>query len=1076
MTNGKLVILFSEEHQMTRQHPLPFRFALRSLFLFAVCSLPFAVAHAQSTTATLSGTVEDQNGAAIPGVTVTVVNKGTQLKREATTNQQGDFAIPLLPPGGYTVRAQGQGFAPTEFTSVVLNVGDQKALKIELKAGDINAQVRVNSEALLINESPAVATVIDRQFVSNLPLNGRSFQDLILLTPGVSTQSPSGRTAFGLGLTGEFSVNGQRTESNNYFVDGVSANVGTSTGQAVTFYAGASGSLPASTALGTTQALVSVDALQEFRVQSSTFSAEYGRLPGGQFTFVTKSGTDQLHGSGFEYYRNGALDAQDWFNNYFGMPQLDIRQHDFGGTLGGPVRIPRFYDGKHRTFFFFSYEGLRLVSPQPATATYVPDTALRVSAPGPLKQVLNAYPFPTSGGIADPVNGFAQYVGTWSNPSSLDSASIRLDHVVNSSLTLFFRFSRTTSDSATRATNPVPTVQTKSAYTMQTYTTGVSSILSRTLTNDFRLNYSSNVAIISNSITALGGSTPVDLGQLTSLRNNSQTSIFLRYGGYNSVLRQGSETGGQKQWNVVDTLNLSAGPNQFKFGVDYRRLTPFGIPVNPSATFRFTSRSGVMANTPLFSVLSVFGPAYPLYNNFSAFAQDDLRLSQRLNLSFGLRWEVNPAPDVTRGSKPYTIQGSDPATWSLAPQGTALWQTTWRNFAPRVGLAYVLRNGLGRETVVRGGAGLYFDTGQQLGSLGFSGAGFIANAALSSVPFPTLPAIPAIADPPKPFTYSGFGFDPHLQLPYTIQWNASIEQAMGTMQALTLSYVGSHGARLLAQNLYETPANPNARAFTFVRNRLTSDYNALEVQFLRRLSKGLSALGSYTWSHCLDYGSTDFDYEAQRGNCDFDIRHNLSAAISYDLPLVGRKGNAFQKALLSHWGFDGRFTARSAFPITLFGDTLVKPDGQDYYAGLNLVPGQPIYLYGDNCTAVLQSLGNLALGHGCPGNRAINPQAFSAVSSGLGNAPRNFARLFGAWQVNMAIQRDFVVHERLKLQFRIEAFNIFNHPNFGRVDPFFGSSTFGQATSTLANSLSGMNALYQQGGPRSMQFSAKILF
>ncbi|PYS56451.1 MAG: TonB-dependent receptor, partial [Acidobacteria bacterium] len=192
--------------------------------------------------------------------------------------------------------------------------------------------------------------------------------------------------------------------------------------------AGPSGSVPAATALGTTQALVSVDALQEFRVQSSSYSAEYGRNPGGQFAFETKSGTNQWHGSAFEYLRNGALDAQDWFSNYFGLRQPALRQNDFGGTLGGPLYLPRFgeggpsvYNGKNKAFFFFSYEGLRLVAPQAATVTFVPDAALRASAPAALQRVLNAFPLQSPNGIDDTANGVAQFIGSWSNPSSINS-------------------------------------------------------------------------------------------------------------------------------------------------------------------------------------------------------------------------------------------------------------------------------------------------------------------------------------------------------------------------------------------------------------------------------------------------------------------------------------------------------------------------------------------------------------------------------------------------------------------------------------------------------------------------------
>jgi len=241
-------------------------------------------------------------------------------------------------------------------------------------------------------------------------------------------------------------------------------------------------------------------------------------------------------------------------------------------------------------------------------------------------------------------------------------------------------------------------------------------------------------------------------------------------------------------------------------------------------------------------------------------------------------------------------------------------------------------------------------------------------------------------------------------------------------------------------------------------------------------------LVSYTWGHCLDYGSQNYFLAYQRGNCDFDIRQTLSTAFSYDLPSVGQNG--FVKAVLHDWGLDDRFTARSAFPVTLFGNQFLQPNGQFATGGLDLVQGQPVYLYGGNCASVLQGLGDLKPAQGCPGCRAINPNAFAQVpidpntgnSTSLGSAPRNFVRGFGAWQMDLAVRRDFQIHERLKLQFRTEAFNVFNHPNFGSVNPFFGQNTFGQFTGTLANSLGVLSPLYQMGGPRSMQFALKIIF
>jgi hypothetical protein len=605
---------------------------------------------------------------------------------------------------------------------------------------------------------------------------------------------------------------------------------------------------------------------------------------------------------------------------------------------------------------------------------------------------------------------------------------------------------------------------------MRTYTAGGTSLLSNRLSNDLRINYSSNENTSDQIINALGGSTPVNLAQLAGLNADSIPALIIFYDGYYIPLSQGSQSGAQRQWNLVDTTSLSVGRHQFKFGLDYRMLTPFAVPPPLSVAFAFSSESAVEANSAL-TTAEPIAPAYPLYKNFSAFAQDEWKVSKRLNVSLGLRWEVNPPPGVTQGLEPYTIDfvSSNPNTWTVAPQGTPLWQTTWFNFAPRLGAAYVLHRAPGWETVVRGGWGVFFDTGQQLGSYGFEGPGFFAFSTGPSS-FPALPAggIPSIVNPPAGYQGVVYGFDPHLQLPYTLQWNASIEQALGKSQALTASYVGSHGSRLLQFNQFSPANNPVAFFFGFGENGLTSDYDSLQVQFQRRLSRGLSTLASYTWSHCIDYGSENINFPYQRGNCDFDVRNNFAAALSYDLPNMG--SNGVMNSVLHNWGLDDRFTARTGFPVTLLGNFLLQPNGQYYDGGLSFVPGQPVYIYGANCAAIYKN------GLECPGGRAINPNAFAAVNSGLGDTPRNFARGFGALQMDLAVRREFPIHERLKLQFRAEAFNVFNHPNFGTIDPYIGQPTFGQATATLASSLGILSPLYQQGGPRSMQFALKLAF
>jgi hypothetical protein len=300
-----------------------------------------------------------------------------------------------------------------------------------------------------------------------------------------------------------------------------------------------------------------------------------------------------------------------------------------------------------------------------------------------------------------------------------------------------------------------------------------------------------------------------------------------------------------------------------------------------------------------------------------------------------------------------------------------------------------------------------------------------------------------------------YGFEPHLQLPFTLQWNASLEQAMGKSQALTISYVGASGRRLLQLNqLNVGSANPDIGTVVFIKNGLTSDYHALQTQLQRRMSHGLQALASYTWSHAIDFGSRNNAFPSQRASSDLDVRHSFSAAVSYELP--GTFHNRLTRLVVSHWGIDSRVSARTGFPVILNGPSRTDPVTlQRYFAGLDLIPNQATYLYGSQF----------------PGGRSVNPDAFAIPAPGqIGDSPRNFVRGFGSWQTDLALRRDFPLYENLKLQFRAEVFNMFNHPNFGTINPSYcaagPSCTFGQANATLAKSLGGLNPIYQMGGTR----------
>ncbi|WP_114210211.1 TonB-dependent receptor [Acidisarcina polymorpha] len=307
--------------------------------LFLLLQSSQLAAFAQGASAGLSIAVSDPSGALVPDATVVIRNTDTNQEQRASSGKRGASQFSYLKPGPYKIIISKSGFVDLAVDKILLNLGDEKVLQFVLKVGSADQTVTVDGSGATINTIDAsVSTVVDIQFVANMPLNGRSFQDLILLTPGVTTSSP--QQGGSSGGTGEFSVNGQRTQSHVYIVDGVNANTGGgTTGQGTP---GTSGNLPAATALGTTQSLVSVDDLQEFRVSNSSYSAEYGLSPGGQFSFQTRSGTTDLHGSAFDYLRNNDFDADNWFNDNTEpiTKKPAERQNDFGGTLGGPVWLP----------------------------------------------------------------------------------------------------------------------------------------------------------------------------------------------------------------------------------------------------------------------------------------------------------------------------------------------------------------------------------------------------------------------------------------------------------------------------------------------------------------------------------------------------------------------------------------------------------------------------------------------------------------------------------------------------------------------------------------------------------------
>jgi len=932
-----------------------------------------------------------------------------------------------------------------------------------------------------------VGTVVNRQFAENLPLNGRSFQTLIALTPGTVV------TKANFSEQGQFSVNGQRANANYFTVDGVSASTGVSAGLNLAQSAG--GALPALSAAGGTSSLVSVDALQEFRIQTSTFAPEFGRTPGAQISIITRSGTNQFHGTLFDYLRNDAFDANDWFANANRLSKPKERQNDFGGTFSGPLLLPRFgegghqpgYNGRNRTFFFFNYEALRLRLPQTAI-TSVPSLAVRQAAPTQIQPFLNAYPVPNGAVFA---NGFAGFAATYSDPSTLNATSIRLDHTINPKLTLFGRYNYAPSVTTQRGVgNSAVNVLGDSNFKTQTATVGATQGLTSGISNEIRANYSKSEGGNIFRLDSLGGAVPPPGSVVFPSFASPQDSLFSLSITGGQALRVGKNaTNVQRQFNLVDNLSVSKGSHQVKVGVDYRWLSPIGGPraYNQAATFSSIGITAPGIPAPSGSVLSGIARRVNVnaqevvalvFHNLSVYGQDTWRATRRLTLTYGLRWEVNPAPRGKNGKDLFTFQSLDNlAALTVAPRGTPLYETTYNNFAPRIGLAYQLYQKHSRELVLRGGFGVFYDLGS--GSLGVAAASFpyFSTNTLNFVPFPLTPtqaAPPAFSLTSFPAGSTAVVSDPHLKLPRTYQWNVTAEQSLGSNQTLSASYVGAAGRRLLIQEFLITPSSFNVNV---TRNTGTSKYNALQLQFLRRLSRGLQALASYTWSHSTDNGSNDSSSNTpsrlggpgvDRGSSDFDVRHVFTAAVTYNIPApeVGAVGKVF----LRNWAIDTIVTARSATPVDIFAgfdftggsQALIRPD---------VIPGIPLYL---NDPAA-------------PGGRRFNPAAFSTPPAGRqGTLGRNTLRGFPVSQVDLALRRQIDVTERLKLQFKAEIFNILNHPNFGDPGNFQGnflpSPSFGLSTSMLGRSLGtggfngGFNPLYQTGGPRSIQLSLKAQF
>jgi hypothetical protein len=862
---------------------------------------------------------------------------------------------------------------------------------------------------------------------------------------------------------GQFVVSGLRASANSFSVDGVNA-VSTVTG-----YQSAGGNNAGYNAAGGTNSMVSVDALQEFRILTSSYAAEYGRTPGAQVLLLTRSGTNAFHGAAFDYFRNDKLDAADWFVDQAGQNKPPLRLNDFGGVFGGPVV-------RDKTFFFVSYEGQRLLQPQFAV-TAVPSLAARQAAPAAAQPFLNAFPVPNGPDLG---NDQAQFSSGYSNPLSTDSTLIKLDQTFSSKLRGFNTFTYAPSASTSRSNSGTASLaDSKVAHLRnRSLTAGVTYIFSAVLATDFRINFSDNINALRFTMDTFGGAVVPANDLLLPGTSPVGNYSFVSLGDSSGDLFGGSlGTLEQRQINAVDGTSWVSGAHQLKFGVDYRKLLPL-VTAAGDQYFQFDGVTGLVDNQ-----LQAFHSTTPSrarteMTNLSLYAQDTWRPSSRLTVTYGLRWDFNSVPhdlDANNGNLLPLLGNYATGNVTAGLPGTVLWKPQYTNFAPRVGVSWQLRQQPGWETVFRVGGGLFYDTGIADASSQPWVSGYPAGqaTALLNSSLPVSPAqarLPALSFAQPAPGNEFFMYPSDFQAPRVWEWNLALQQALGKDQTLTVSYVGAAGRKLLYVVGYPI-VTANIYTVTYTDNSGSSDYDALQVQYERHLSHRVVANMGYTWSHSIDTNSSDTSAyvpgvveppSSNRGDSDFDIRQSFHGGFSYNIPAA--PGSPRIKALSGGWGMDGIITAQTGLPIDItsrrdigFGTYDFRPD---------LVGEVPEWIDNPNVA----------------GGRQLNPAAFVVPSTAVqGDLGRNALRGFNLVQTDLSVRRSFRLIERVSLIFRADMFNAFNHPNFANPVASIGSGLFGISTGTIANSqvgggAFGLNSIFNAGGPRAVQISLKLQF
>jgi len=1075
--------------------------------VFALISFPTILPlYGQSFRGSIVGTVLDQSGAAIPNAPVVATNQGTGVARSTSTDASGNFSLPELPIGNYTVRVAVEGFTPVSQADVRVDVAAEQRVDVTLSPAKQTLSMEVRAEVPLVTTTEdTLGGTVESSQIENLPVNGRDYTKLIYLNPGVTggpdqiTDSP--------GSFGEFSVNGARGRANNFLLDGTDMNDGYRNDPAIN-QAGV---------FGTPATILPVDAVAELAVLSN-FAPEYGRNAGAVINIVTKSGSNQIHGTAADYFRNDALDARNFFNPA-PIPKTAFHNNQFGGSVGGPII-------KDKAFFFGDYEGQRETGglnstacvPSPNEIAQAESTlAAQGRSVNPVIAALlqrNPWPAPTSStpDSCSPVNNVSATAGIF---NSVNSVIAKADYNLNEKNMLTGRYYYSTSNQSfplgLGGTGDLPGYNTVTPTNVNLVSISYLSTLSLTKVNEVRFGYN---RFYESFIPEDSSFNPASIGLDTGAGKQDYGLPKISVAGFTSIGATSSDPRGRTDvnWQFIDNFSWKFNKHALKIGYEFRRTT-----VSQFFDEGFRGNLSFLTLTDFLQGIPTGGGSIlegdtnrNTYEDSHAFyVQDSFRFSRRLTFDYGLRWDYFGVI----AEKNDLFSNFDPANGVLSQVGSnglsSLYKPDYRNFAPRASVAYDL-TGKG-TTVIRSGVGLFYDLFSQdffLGQLPYNASTIgVAYNDIGPKPILSSDAVAAqIASGQPVFVDFGtssnlFAADRNLRTPRMLNYNLNIQQQAGKKAVLQIGYVGSEGHHLFRyRDINQTVSRvtvdlpyPQYGYINYLETSANSVYNSLQTQLRIRNLHGFETTVNYNYSHSIDNASDGLDFEPnasqpndsyrpdlERSNSNFDVRHRFTWMSNYHFPTPQRAG-AWSK-LGSGWAIDSVLTLQTGQPFQVNFNFSGNWDGTG-----EMFPRPDV-------------IGNPYAGTSLP-NAVVNLSAFKVPctwSSALdtctggyhdGTEARDF--LFGPpfKQWDLALYKDTPVGERLKVQFRADFFNIVNHPNFANpflptffaacdntgINPSNGSCE-GFLPTTATGDVGEGNPFIGGGGPRGIQLAIKFTF